>query len=1481
MMGKMSLEKNRGRIWTAAMVFVLLLVVLAAAALRMEKTTVEGEALDFTSERWDVESGKTLGGNSELISDKDADAGENRILYRTKASFDNYKLSFEYRYSGTNREEPWMGCNGLILNDSADSLDGFYVGFYDWGGALYCSTGYYRNGEFAFLYGNHTGWDTAGAENNVYEIYVQGDLANVVINGWIFTSFSLPYRQGGYISLLADGCSGVYKNLTVTPLDSDFCLASKLVRANWGGYNICGAQYYFYETGKNQTFQMRLPDDLTQVKKYYLARQSKLADLDQDVEVYLDKTGKLTLADEWTDKIADWGDSAYGNRDFGLNTVALDPSRFEGLGEGENAGFFLKKNTDGWYSACEYWLLWENAAGEIFVSDYFDMAYEFDKQAHSYASAEPSSYFFGYQFIAQDNAMLVSRMRGAKAEILRTPEIAKKGDIEYTFALDEKEKVFDLKDYVSVKTNHFSCQVRYFLDGAETDEIVLPNDNAEGTILVEILPAGANDASGNLDFGEKKVTISYKTIKTVEETYLEKISDIEVFAAREGQTLELLDYVRTNAKEGEWSYSAFGGEFVSGTEFSVPFEEKTGPIVLRFVSAQGEELRTELTYSSKKIVVKSPPSLPYLDACDSVSDFWTPLSEAPVAVKDGKYVSSAENRWSAIADTGLNSYMFQFTLNVAGAQGDRAKHGVLLHAFYSLKGLNGTLVGFELQGDKLMCSVGYYADGKYTEYAYKHTYFNGALDYIVKITVEGSAVQLMINGWNTFQMTDKYSAGTGIALLNGDAEISYDNFVLIESEGSMDEFVFREDWKGADTYQKNARFSSPFTLFFKTLSGGTNYRLARRTPLGETAQAAEIYADGQSYGTWKTVKGEQYGDVFFGLPDFSPQGAQCSIRVEPRDGNVFSASYLWLICEKDGRDYIADCVYFPYEYDALLHGVTEIPAVDASDTGFVATGNEMILNTATGEEVRYAANDGVLGKMQALTYSDKKVSQTTTLPYRLYLPENYDSSKKYPVLLYLHGAGERGSDNMAQVAGSNLGVTFPLKRIIFGSYRNDVIIVAPQCPLDKRWVETDWTPGGYKIDEVPQSVPSKLAASLLYNEIFQKYSVDLSRVYGAGISMGGFGITDMAMRYPDLFAAIVNSAGGADSGEFALLSTTALAGYNSNSDTTVGYEALAQLCGNMKDAGLDARYTHVEDIGHLSWLVAYQDAELLHWLFSKTKKWTVEVNAFGGSLNGDILDSFGIDQERVVLPDAYKEGLTFAGWYTDAGYQNAIAEFDGSIARNLTLYAKYVKNITVSFSDGEKIIDTLETTDEEEVDLSKISLQKEGYTLTGWSDGTNDYSLTEPHAFGENVTLTPKWSVNRYVVKIYDGETELFNESYDYGTSPEIAPLQKAGYRLEGYYKEADFSGEKVSLPQTVTGDLLLYTKWIPEQTTSDGETSASDSVSGSSSESDSRDTASDSHGGSDGTVIGGCKGCGGVSVPLAGGLALLTAAIFKRRKNR
>ena len=67
MMGKMNLRKNRGRIGTAAMVFVLLLIVLVAAALRMEKTTVEGEALDFTSERWDVESGKTLGGNSDCF----------------------------------------------------------------------------------------------------------------------------------------------------------------------------------------------------------------------------------------------------------------------------------------------------------------------------------------------------------------------------------------------------------------------------------------------------------------------------------------------------------------------------------------------------------------------------------------------------------------------------------------------------------------------------------------------------------------------------------------------------------------------------------------------------------------------------------------------------------------------------------------------------------------------------------------------------------------------------------------------------------------------------------------------------------------------------------------------------------------------------------------------------------------------------------------------------------------------------------------------------------------------------------------------------------------------------------------------------------------------------------------------------------------------------------------------------------------------
>ncbi len=175
-------------------------------------------------------------------------------------------------------------------------------------------------------------------------------------------------------------------------------------------------------------------------------------------------------------------------------------------------------------------------------------------------------------------------------------------------------------------------------------------------------------------------------------------------------------------------------------------------------------------------------------------------------------------------------------------------------------------------------------------------------------------------------MTDKYSAGTGIALLNGDAEISYDNFVLIESEGSMDEFVFREDWKGADTYQKNARFSSPFTPVFQNSFRRHELQIGAQNAARRNRAGRRNLRGRQSYGTWKTVKGNNTATCFSDSPTFPRREHSVRFAWSRGTETCVSASYLWLICEKDGRDYIADCVYFPYEYDALLHGVTEIPA---------------------------------------------------------------------------------------------------------------------------------------------------------------------------------------------------------------------------------------------------------------------------------------------------------------------------------------------------------------------------------------------------------------------------------------------------------------------------------------------------------------------------------------------------------------------------
>ena len=136
-------------------------------------------------------------------------------------------------------------------------------------------------------------------------------------------------------------------------------------------------------------------------------------------------------------------------------------------------------------------------------------------------------------------------------------------------------------------------------------------------------------------------------------------------------------------------------------------------------------------------------------------------------------------------------------------------------------------------------------------------------------------------------------------------------------------------------------------------------------------------------------------------------------------------------------------------------------------------------------------------------------SDNTTLPYRLYLPSNYDGKKDYPVIVFLHGAGERGDNNSSQLINMMPALfNHEDKELI-----ENAIIIAPQCPgWPNQWVDTPWSDGNYNLNSVPESNELKAVVELL-EYIKSRFSTDEDRYYAMGISMGGFGTWDLLPRF--------------------------------------------------------------------------------------------------------------------------------------------------------------------------------------------------------------------------------------------------------------------------------------------------------------------------------------------------------------------------------
>ena len=216
--------------------------------------------------------------------------------------------------------------------------------------------------------------------------------------------------------------------------------------------------------------------------------------------------------------------------------------------------------------------------------------------------------------------------------------------------------------------------------------------------------------------------------------------------------------------------------------------------------------------------------------------------------------------------------------------------------------------------------------------------------------------------------------------------------------------------------------------------------------------------------------------------------------------------------------------------------------------------------------------------------ADFLYGQTTaangSMPYRYFVPPAYDAGRRYPLILFLHGAGERGNDNEAQLANHANGAMYLLDDANLAG--QPVFMIAPQCPSSGWW-------GGVTV----------LHAISAIDQIAAQYNIDPDRIYVTGLSMGGMGTWSAVTQRPGRFAAAVPMSGNGNTALADPVRGLPFWFFHAANDGTVNVSGSDHLVDALRDAGARVVYTRYSTGGHGIWSHAYRTPMLFHWLVSQ------------------------------------------------------------------------------------------------------------------------------------------------------------------------------------------------------------------------------------------------------------------------------------------